>query len=105
MREFGEEILAINFKAKAPMQTDIIVDPPILNHEFMKEIDQLKIFDRRSFFKMERAIHARGESQFEITTMRCGKFKRYPDVVLYPGSHEHCEVIILKILIFHIETS
>jgi alkyldihydroxyacetonephosphate synthase len=92
MRDFGEEHLAINFTIESPMQKDIIVDPSILNHEFMKEIDDLKVYDRRSFIKIERAIHARGETQFEVTTMRCGKFKRYPDIVLYPGSHEQVEV-------------
>ena len=60
--------------------------------DFIKEIDDAKVYDRRSFLNIERAVHARGDSQFEIMTMRMGKFKRYPDLVLYPPSEVQVEV-------------
>lgn len=95
MAPLGEELLSLDFKNKVPQQSTIIVDVPIMNHEFMNEIEAGKVFDRRSFLSIERAVHARGDSQFEIMTMRMGKFKRYPDLVLYPSSEQQVEVCIL----------
>lgn len=94
MREFGETTCCMDFTRKAKVQSEIAVDPPVINHKFMFEIEEAKLYDRRSFYSVERAIHARGESSFEVTTMRMGRFKRYPDVILYPSSSEHCEVIL-----------
>ena len=69
-----------------------MIDTPVLNHEFMKELEQQQCYDRRSFVKWDRITHSRGDSLLEIFTLRAGRFKRYADLVLYPGSHEHCEV-------------
>ena len=34
-------------------------------------------------------MHSHGASLREVFTLRYGRFERYVDVVVYPGSHEH----------------
>ena len=43
MRQFGEEIMGMDFNKSIQTQEwkDIPVDPPILNHEFMKELNEM----------------------------------------------------------------
>jgi len=65
------------------------VDPPNLNHEFMKAVDDAKCFSRRSFEKWERIMHSHGATLREVFALRYGKFDKYVDVVLYPGNTEH----------------
>ena len=72
----------------------MVIDEPLVNHDFMKELDQIQCFDRRSFVKWERITHSRGDSLLEIFTLRAGRFKRYADLVVYPSTHNHCEVSI-----------
>jgi hypothetical protein len=42
------------------------IDPPVMNHAFMKELDAIKCYDRRSFVKWERITHSRGDTLLEI---------------------------------------
>lgn len=46
-------------------------------------------YSRLSFEKWERVMHSHGASLREVFTLRYGRFERYVDVVVYPGSHEH----------------
>ena len=65
---------------------------PTINKEFMQAIEgQYVRFDTSD---EERLFHGHGHTCQEIYTLRFGNFKRIPDVVLYPGSHEHVEKII-----------
>lgn len=68
--------------------------PPNFNHDFLQEIEKGKLFSRRSFDKWERIVHSHGEALNETFSLRHGTFERFADVVLYPGSHEQCEVRI-----------
>ncbi len=77
------------------IQLDMAIDAPVINHEFMKDIKEAQCYDRISFIKWERITHSRGDSLLEIFTLRAGKFKRYVDLVLYPSTHEHCEVSLI----------
>lgn len=69
------------------------VTPPKINHDFMNAIEKEKCYSRRSFEKWERIVHSHGDTLLEIFTVRHGTFKRFADLVLYPGSHEHVEVV------------
>lgn len=79
------------------------IQPPKFNHEFMQELDKEVCFSRRSFLKWERIVHSHGDTLLEIFTVRHGTFKRFADLVLYPGSHDHVEVRVKNINILNIE--
>jgi hypothetical protein len=68
------------------------IKPPVFNHAFLAEVEKLSIFSRRSYDKWERILHSHGEALNETFSLRHGTFDRFADVVLYPGSTEHCEV-------------
>lgn len=68
------------------------IKPPVWNHGFMKELDQMNKFSRRSFDKWERIIHSHGEAPNEAFSLYYGTFDRFVDVVVYPESTEHSEV-------------
>jgi alkyldihydroxyacetonephosphate synthase len=70
------------------------IDPPNVNHEFLKALEQENCFNRRSFEKWERIMHSHGASLREVFNLRYGKFDRYVDVVVYPSSTEHVEKIV-----------
>lgn len=68
------------------------VKAPVFNHEFLKEVEALQLFSRRSFEKWERVVHSHGEALNETFSLRHGTFDRFVDVIIYPASTEHCEV-------------
>jgi len=68
------------------------IDPPVLNHEFLSELGD-NGFERRSFMKWERIMHSHGATLMEVFTLRYGRFARFVDLVIYPASHEQCEVL------------
>ena len=71
------------------------VDPPQnVNHPFLKDLEKEKCFSRRSFEKWERIMHSHGASLREVYALRYGRFDRYVDVVLYPGSTDHVMRIV-----------
>jgi hypothetical protein len=92
LKEWSEKQAGVDFNIKAERQADMDVKPPVWNHAFIKEVEQLNIFSRRSFDKYERITHSHGEALNESFSLRHGTFDRFIDVVIYPGSNEHCEV-------------
>jgi len=91
----GENVYGVDFGYKRPEQEDMQIDPPKnVNHEFLKELEKEKCFSRRSFEKWERIMHSHGASLREVYALRNGRFERYVDVVVYPGSTEHVEKIV-----------
>lgn len=68
------------------------IQPPNINHEFLQELEKMDAFSRRSFDKWERILHSHGEALNETFALRHGTFDRFADVIVYPGSNEHCEV-------------
>jgi len=77
----------------SPKQTDIEVDPSILNHEFMAELGE-NSFDRRSFEKWERVMHSHGASYQEVYALRHTRLTKYVDVIVYPNTTQHVENIV-----------
>lgn len=75
-------------------QKDMDIDPPNVNHEFLKALQKENCFNRRSFEKWERIMHSHGASLREVFNLRYGRFERYVDVVVYPSSTEHVEKIV-----------
>ena len=76
-----------------PMQDDMEIDAPIINHAFLEALGE-ESFDRRSFLKWERIMHSHGASLKEVYSLRYGRFERYVDVVIYPDSTKHVEKIV-----------
>lgn len=46
------------------------------------------------FLDKDRVHHAHGHTAEDIYRLRYGEFDRYPDVVIWPGKHEHVEAIV-----------
>jgi len=85
----------MNVKEPKPAQEDMEIDEPKnVNHEFLEALEKEKCFSRRSYEKWERIMHSHGASLREVYGLRYGKFERYVDVVLYPGTHDHVERIV-----------
>lgn len=71
------------------------INPPMnVNHDFLRDLEKENCFSRRSFEKWERIMHSHGASLREVMELRFGKFEKYVDVVVYPGSTEHVEKIV-----------
>mmetsp|Transcript_45797 Transcript_45797/g.33523 ORF Transcript_45797/g.33523 Transcript_45797/m.33523 type:complete len:324 (+) Transcript_45797:331-1302(+) len=68
------------------------VNPPIFNHDFLKELGES--FSRRSFLKWERIMHSHGATLLDVFVLRYGKFERFADVVIYPENDEHVENVL-----------
>jgi len=73
-------------------QNTMSVDPPYVNEIFLNDISDC--FSRISFEPKERIMHSHGHTLHEVYALKHGKFDRYVDCVLYPGSHEHVEQIV-----------
>ena len=71
-----------------------IDEPMNVSHEFLEALEKEKCFSRRSFEKWERIMHSHGASLREVFALRYGRFDRYVDVVVYPGSTEHVQKIV-----------
>jgi len=89
---YASSDLGVDFSKESPRQEFVPVNPSIFNHDFIKELGEN--FSRRSFEHFDRVMHSHGHSFQEIHILRNFSFKRNADMVLYPGSHEHCEEIV-----------
>jgi len=69
------------------------VTEPKIVHEFLEELGE-KNFSRRSFSKNDRVHHSHGQTFEEVFELREGKLKKYVDLVVYPYTTEHCEVLV-----------
>lgn len=76
-----------------PAQAEMETDPPVLNHEFLAELGETN-FSRRSFKQWERIMHSHGATFQEIFALRYTKFQRFVDVIIYPYTTEHCELMV-----------
>lgn len=94
---YAESKIQVDFTRphKIQREQDIEVNPPQnVNHQFMQAIDSEKCYSRRSFERLERAMHSHGATLREVMYLRVGKFDRYVDVVLYPKTTEQVEKIV-----------
>jgi alkyldihydroxyacetonephosphate synthase len=65
---------------------------PLLNQDFLNDIRGH--YSRLSQQTASRLFHAHGHTCRDIFRLRHGTFERVPDVVIWPGKHEHVEVIV-----------
>jgi len=93
LRPWAEQHFGLDVQHHSPPNPQMPKLPRASKHEqFLKEIEghHLKI----SFEDKDRFFHAHGHTAEEVFNMRYGSFERYPDVVIWPGKHEHVEAIV-----------
>mmetsp|Transcript_24105 Transcript_24105/g.23710 ORF Transcript_24105/g.23710 Transcript_24105/m.23710 type:complete len:187 (+) Transcript_24105:149-709(+) len=90
---FGRDFAGIDWSKRIYPQQDMDIEPPVFNHDFMKDLGDS--FSRRSFLKWERIMHSHGATLLDVFVLRYGKFKRFADLVLYPETNEHVETIVM----------
>ena len=73
-------------------QSSMPVDPPYVNEAFLADIKGY--YSRLSFDDDERMLHSHGHTLREVYAIKHGKFERFADCVVFPGSHEHVERIV-----------
>lgn len=92
---WAQENLSFEFDKPHEPQKDMDIDEPRnVNHDFLKELIELKCFSRLSFEKWERIMHSHGASLREVYNLKYHKFERYVDVVVYPTTKEQTESIV-----------
>jgi len=93
LRAWAEENFGMDMNVASPANLDLpIATAPIRNEEFIKAIQGN--FASISFGDKDRIFHGRGCTTEDIFRARYSNFHRIPDVVIWPGKHEHVEVII-----------
>lgn len=70
-----------------------VLPKPNLNHDFMRELGEQN-FSRRSFTMKERVHHSHGQTFQEINAIRAARLDKYVDLVVYPFSTEHCQILV-----------
>lgn len=88
-RSWAENKIGIDISQTTVAQKAMEVDPPTLNEAFLDALNFQ--FSRISFLEKERMTHSHGHCLQEIYQLRYGKFKRFVDCVIYPGSTKHVE--------------
>lgn len=94
LRPWAEEKLGLDINMTTPITNTEVpnMKPSIKNADFLKSIEGQYL--KLSFEDLDRFHHAHGHSTVEVFKMRYGNFERVPDVVIWPGKHEHVEQIV-----------
>ncbi|XP_023221447.1 alkyldihydroxyacetonephosphate synthase, peroxisomal-like [Centruroides sculpturatus] len=87
-KKWVEDTLQVDMSVYFPAQpelTEALLPAPILNEEFMEELQELNVsFTTDS---QDRLFRAHGHTMREIFTLRMGRFERIPDIVIWPKCH------------------
>lgn len=82
-----------NYKPiKNPNHKESDYPPKIENKEFCEELKNSKIEYSLNF--EDRFLRCRGQALKDFYILRYGKFKRVPDVVVFPKSHEDVVTVV-----------
>lgn len=93
LRPFMEEVVGIDIADATPSNPMPKLPEPNVNQGFVAELREQQI-PRLSFDEKDRLLHAHGHTAQELHRLRHGQLERYPDVVVYPTCHAHCEAIV-----------
>jgi len=92
-KKWAEAEVGFNEKIFTPSQAFIKnVPAPITNNAFMEAVKGQYV--RVATDDQERVFHSHGHTLEEIFRLRHGACERIPDVVIYPGSHDHVVAIV-----------
>jgi len=98
-RYYIERHCGVNCEEQSPPQTlaqmKKKISKPRVNKDFMDALEKEgKPYKFITTDEEARLFHGRGHCLQEIFQLRWGSFRRLPDVVIYPGCHEHVEKIV-----------
>jgi len=92
-RSWAESEVGFSPKDLTPSQPFVKhVPTPIINQEFMSAVAGQ--WSRLAQDDQERVFHGHGHTVEEVYQLRHGSLERIPDVVIYPGTHQHVEKIV-----------
>ena len=82
-----------NYKpVKNPEHNEADYPPKVENKEFCDELKKAQIEFSENFD--DRFLRCRGQALKDFYILRYGKFKRVPDLVVFPKSHEDVEIVV-----------
>lgn len=87
-----EEHCGLNISYTSPPQQTWIVPVSIKNEAFLLAIQNG--YKHIEWSDRDRLHHSHGHTAQELFAIRHGSLARIVDVVIYPGSHTHVEMII-----------
>jgi len=91
-RPWVEKVVGINVEDRAEVRPASRPAPPVLNAAFVEAAKGN--YNRMSTSDRDRLFHGHGHTCQEVYAMRFGKLERVPDMVVWPGSHEHVERLV-----------
>ena len=91
-RPWIEKVVGLNVEDQATPVPMAKPHPPVRNEGFLESVKSC--CKRLSVTDKDRLFHAHGHTCQEMYALRYGKLTRVPDVVIWPGSHEHVEKIV-----------
>lgn len=90
------EILQLDLKNyklyENPVHTANDYQPPIENAEFCDTLKTVRIDYSLNFD--DRFLRCRGQATRDFYTLRHGRFKRIPDIVVWPKCHDDVEIVV-----------
>lgn len=95
-REYLIKVLNADIKGYQPFKNPIHQEsdypPPIENPDLIKELNQSSIEHSKEF--EDRFLRCRGQATRDFYVLRFGKFKRLPDLVIWPRCHEEVVKVV-----------
>lgn len=92
LRAWMEANASLNIDWTSFSQPHPTLPDPVMNQPFLDAIKGH--YGRISFSSPERLLHTHGHTAEEMYRLKFGSFDRTPDAVVWPESHEQCEVIV-----------
>ena len=93
MRSWAEQNLGMDVERTSPAnKAPPELPEPIKETSFLEAIEGQYV--KMSFEGKDRLFHAHGHTGEDIWRLRYNKFERVPDLVIWPGKHEHVEAIV-----------
>lgn len=95
LREWMTKTVGIDINHRSPAQTEMTsadVPAPIANEDFVEDLKKTGI--SFSDDPNDRLFRAHGHTLHELFILREGKFKRIPDLVVWPEGHNEVEKLV-----------
>ena len=91
-RPWVETVVGINIQDEAVRPPQRRPAPPVENAGFLAGVRAC--CNRLSSDDADRVFHGHGHTCQEVYAVRFSKLERVPDLVVWPGSHEHVEALV-----------
>mmetsp|Transcript_81581 Transcript_81581/g.119503 ORF Transcript_81581/g.119503 Transcript_81581/m.119503 type:complete len:622 (+) Transcript_81581:118-1983(+) len=91
-RPWVEKVVGINVEDEVSRSPQRRPAPPVENAAFLAKIEGC--CKRMSSSDKDRIFHGHGHTCQEVYAVRFGELERVPDLVVWPGSHDHVEAVV-----------